>query len=247
MVDLVTWLIMLTLYVYPLPIKDRRSRRLAFPWMTLSLVLVNTLIHIYVYEIVSASQEETYILLLPYMEIPRLILHGEGLGALSVLTSGFLHGGWWHLASNMFFLWFFGRKVEDATGPVRFVLFYLFCLTTSSFLSVFSRSFLTLFTYDDMIPALGASGAIFGVMAAYLFLYGDQRILTLILPIPWPFWIPAWIYIARELLVNALLGELVQAGEIFVMVGVFAHLGGALGGLLFIYLFMHPEVFAGRR
>ena len=215
--------------------------------MTLSLVLVNTLIHIYVYKFAAASPQEAYSLLYPDMEVPWLILHGEGLSALTVLTSGFLHGGWWHLAGNMFFLWFFGRKGEDATGPGRFVLFYLFCLTTSSFLSVFSRNFLTIFPYGVMIPGLGASGAIFGVMAAYLFLYGDQRILTFILPVPWPFWIPAWIYIDRELLVNALLGEMVQAGEVFVTVGVFAHLGGALGGLLFIYLFMHPEVFAGRR
>lgn len=84
----------------------------------------------------------------------------------------------------MFFLWFFVREVEDATGPVRFVLFYLFCLTTSSFLSVFSRNFPTIFPYDEMIPGLGASRAICGVMAAYLFLYGDQRILTFILPVP---------------------------------------------------------------
>jgi membrane associated rhomboid family serine protease len=100
---------------------------------------------------------------------------------------------------------------------------------------------------EGMIPGLGASGAIFGIMAAYLFLYSDQRILTLILPVPWPFWIPVWIYIIRELLLNALVGQLVQEGALVVTVNVFAHLGGAAGGLLFIYFFLHPDVFARRR
>jgi membrane associated rhomboid family serine protease len=97
------------------------------------------------------------------------------------------------------------------------------------------------------IPGLGASGAIFGVMTAYLFLYHDERILTFILPIPWPFWLPVWVYIVRDLLLNALVAELVQTGAVFVTVNIFAHLGGAAGGLFFIYFFLHPEVFAQRR
>jgi membrane associated rhomboid family serine protease len=67
------------------------------------------------------------------------------------------------------------------------------------------------------------------------------------LPIPWPFWIPAWLYIVRELLLNALVGQLIQEGSLVVRVNVFAHLGGAGGGLLFIYFFLHPDVFAQRR
>jgi membrane associated rhomboid family serine protease len=84
-------------------------------------------------------------------------------------------------------------------------------------------------------------------MAAYLFLYSDQRILTLITPIPWLFWIPAWVYIIHQLLANALLGELIQEDVAVTTVNVFAHLGGAAGGLLFIYFFLHPEIFAQRR
>jgi membrane associated rhomboid family serine protease len=214
--------------------------------MTLSLVVINILIHILVVVATAGSDEASWVLLYPYMEVPRLILDGEGLGALSVLTSGFLHGGWWHLAGNMFILWFFGRKVEDATGSFRFALLYIFCLYTSALLSVISRGAFTS-PAEGMIPGLGASGAIFGIMAAYLFLYSEQRILTLILPIPWPFWIPAWLYIVRELLLNALVGQLIQEGSLVVRVNVFAHLGGAAGGLLFIYFFLHPDVFAQRR
>jgi membrane associated rhomboid family serine protease len=214
--------------------------------MTLGLVVTNILIHIFVAVAVGGSDKPDWVLLYPYMEVPRLILDGEGLGALSVLTSGFLHADWWHLGGNMFILWFFGRKVEDATGSFRFALLYLFCLYTSALLSVISRGAFSS-TAEGMIPGLGASGAIFGIMAAYLFLYSDQRILTLILPIPWPFWIPTWIYIVRELLLNALVGQLVQEGALVVRVNVFAHLGGAAGGLLFIYFFLHPDVFAQRR
>jgi membrane associated rhomboid family serine protease len=243
---LLVFLIFLLQLIYLLPIRDRRSRRLAFPWMTLSLVVINVLIYIFVEITASSSDEEAWVLLYPYLEVPRLILDGEGLGALSVLTSGFLHGGWWHLVGNMFLLWFFGRKVEDATGSFRFALLYIFCLYTSALLSVISRGGFAS-TTEGMIPSLGASGAIFGIMAAYLFLYSDQRILTLLLPIPWLFWIPAWIYIVRELLLNALVGQLVQEGSLVVTVNVFAHLGGAIGGVLFIYFFLHPDVFAQRR
>lgn len=247
--NLTIFLLILSQLIYLLPLKDRRSRRLSFPWVTATLVLSNTLIHLWVVVLASRRPEPleqaALYLLYPYMEVPRLILDGQGLGALSVLTSGFLHGGWGHLLGNMFILWFFGRKVEDATGPVRFALLYLLCIYTSALLSVIVRGGLS--GGQAAIPGLGASGAIFGIMAAYLFLYSDQRILTLILPVPWPFWIPVWVYIVRELFVNALVGELIQQDVLFISVNVFAHLGGAAGGLLFIYFFLHPEIFAQRR
>jgi membrane associated rhomboid family serine protease len=247
--SLLIFLLILSQLVFLLPLKDRRSRKLGFPWMTATLVIVNVLIHIgvtvFLYRQPDSYDEASWRLLYPYMEVPRLVLHGQGLGALSILTSGFLHGGWEHLLGNMFFLWFFGRKVEDSTGSVRFFLLYLLCLYTSALLSVLARSFFM--PKLDWIPGLGASGAIFGIMTAYLFLYADERILTLILPIPWPFWLPAWFFIVYNLLVNALLGQLIQEHVILVTVNVFAHLGGAAGGLFFIYFFLHPEVFAQRR
>ena len=247
--SLITFLLVLSQLVYLLPIKDRRSRSRGFPFVTLSLVILNTLIHLWVTLLISSQadsfEDVAWVMLYPYMEVPRLIIDGEGLGALSVLTSGFLHAGWMHLLGNMFLLWFFGRKVEDATGSLRFALLYLLCIFTSGLLSVTVRG--SLGGGQAAIPGLGASGAIFGIMAAYLFLYSDQRILTLILPIPWPFWLPAWVYILHQLVGNALLGQLIQDGEAFATVNVFAHLGGAAGGLLFIYFFLHPEIFAQRR
>lgn len=245
----IAFLLILSQLVFLLPIKDRRGRSRGFPFITVSLVILNTLIHLWVTLLISREsgsfEKVAWELLYPYMEVPRLVIDGEGLGALSVLTSGFLHAGWMHLLGNMFLLWFFGRKVEDATGSLRFALLYLLCIFTSGLLSVTARGSLS--ATQAAIPGLGASGAIFGIMAAYLFLYSDQRILTLILPIPWPFWLPAWVYILHQLLGNALLGQLIQEGEAFATVNVFAHLGGAAGGLLFIYFFLHPEIFAQRR
>ncbi len=250
--NLFYFLILLSGLFFLLPLKDRRSRNLGFPWMTATLVGLNTLIHIWVTYLMvqqpGSFEQVFWGLLYPYMEVPYLILRGEGLGAFSILTSGFLHSGWLHLLGNMFILWFFGRKVEDSTGPFRFLLFYLLCLYTSSLLSVVARGLFS--PAEGRIPGLGASGAIFGVMTAYLFLYSDERILTLVflvLPIPWVFWLPAWLYIVRDLLLNAVIAELVQTGAAFVTVNIFAHLGGAAGGLLFIYFFLHPDVFAQRR
>jgi membrane associated rhomboid family serine protease len=105
-------------------------------------------------------------------------------------------------------------------------------------------------------------------MGAYLFLYSDQKIYTLvstwlapaipivpgfcIIPLPIPIWIPAWVFIVYKLISDALLGQLVlelyKMGETLSLgVGIFAHMGGAIGGMLFIYLFMHPEIFAHQR
>jgi membrane associated rhomboid family serine protease len=250
MKQLVEILIIISSFFFLLPLKDRRVRRRGFPWMTLGLVILNVLIFIGVNLILwRYSDREAIIRLYPFLDVPKLILTGQGLGALSVLSSGFLHADIGHLFGNMFGLWFFGRKVEDATGPVRFIFLYLLCLFTSSIFDATTGLF-----RDPAflaIPGLGASGAIFGIMTAYLFLYSDERILTFIafwiIPIPIPLWIPAWIHIVQNLLINALMGELVQEGVIHTSIGVFAHLGGGIGGLLCIFLFLHPDVFAQRR
>ncbi|MCK6625406.1 MAG: rhomboid family intramembrane serine protease [Anaerolineae bacterium] len=237
-------------YFFLLPLKDRRHRKKGFPWMTLSLVILNVLIFIGVSLFLARyTEEDGFIKLYPFLEVPQLILDRQGLGVFSVLSSGFLHGGIAHLVGNMFALWFFGRKVEDATGPMRFLFLYLLCLFTSSIFDALTGIFRGQAALA--MPSLGASGAIFGIMTAYLFLYSGEQILTFIavwiIPIPVPLWIPAWVHIVQNLMVNALIGELVQEGLIKTNVGVFAHLGGGIGGLLCIFLFVHPDVLAQRR
>ena len=262
-------LIVASQLIFLLPIKDRRSRSRGFPWMTATIVGLNVVIHLWVtirvYWQPTPDDQPAWLALYPFMEVPQLILDGQGLGALSALTSTFLHGHLGHLLGNMFILWFFGRKVEDSTGPLRFTLFYLLSGLAASFSSVMIRGAIS--PDNAGIPGLGASGAIAGVMAAYLFLYSDQRILTLvslrlvpqitlpfgiILPLPIPLWLPAWVFILYTFLTDALWGQFVlelAKEEIAFPLGVnvFAHLGGAAGGFLFIYFFLHPEVLAQRR
>jgi len=254
--------------LFMFPLKDDRSRQAGFPWVTVSLIVINTVIHfgVTILMFYYPPEPDQPSFLYPYMEVPAHLLTGQGLGALSALTSFFLHGGFMHWFGNMVFLWFFGRKVEDVTGPLRFGLFYLLCGFSASLFSVLIRG--TLSPFGAMIPGLGASGAIAGVMGAYLFLYSEQRILTLfsiwlapvipipffncIIPLPLPIRLPAWVFLIYTFTKDALWAQLTveiieQQGQFFTGINVFAHLGGALAGVLFIYLFLHPEALVQRR
>jgi membrane associated rhomboid family serine protease len=263
---LILILVLLSQMIFLFPIKDNRSHYRNFSWMTIALIVVNTAIHIWVTLAVYLQPAQSgWAALYPFMEVPALILNRQGLGALSILTSGFLHANLSHLLGNMFVLWFFGRKVEDLIGPLRFGLFYFSCLLSSGLLSVVARGALS--PSEALIPGLGASGAITGVMGAYLFLYPGEKVLTLVsawlapvihllggcfIPLFIPIWLPSWVYIVYNLITNALLGEVIQEmvkelGFSPVGVNVFAHLGGGLGGLILIYFFLPPEVVADRR
>jgi membrane associated rhomboid family serine protease len=251
--------------IFLLPLQDRRERERGFPWMTLTMVVINILIHVglivafYWHHQTWPDEVSWVIALYPFMDVSSAKLNGEGLGALSSLTSFFLHANFFHLLGNMFVLWFFGRKVEDVTGPMRFCLFYLLCGFAASFVTVLASAALS--PIHARMPGLGASGAISGLMGAYLFLYSDERIRTLIsaaplgcclVAIPFTIWLPAWVYLVYSFLHDALVAQLiVELAKLDVPystgVGVFAHLGGALTGLVCIYFFVHPEVLARRR
>jgi membrane associated rhomboid family serine protease len=141
---------------------------------------------------------------------------------LPLLTSMFLHAGLAHLAGNMLFLWIFGDNVEDSFGHAAYLLFYLMCGVSSGLLHV-------LFNLTSPLPALGASGAISGVMGAYLVLYPNSRILTLVfiflVPIPAVFILGYWFFLQFVAGVSSL-GEVAQGG-----VAWWAHIGGFLLGL----------------
>jgi membrane associated rhomboid family serine protease len=107
---------------------------------------------------------------------------------ISPLSSMFMHGGWFHLLGNMWFLWVFGNNVEDSMGRVRFVVFYLLCGLGAAFAQILSNP-------SSPIPMVGASGAIGGVMGAYAFLYPHARVLMLLIlgifvtRATWPAWV----------------------------------------------------------
>jgi membrane associated rhomboid family serine protease len=161
----------------------------------------------------------------------------QGGGAVSNLTAMFLHGGFLHLLGNMLALWVFGRRVEDACGSIRFVAFYLLAGTMANVLFI-------LVQHNSDVPGVGASGAIFGLMGAYLLLYPGGRIRTLIIWII-PFWprIRAiWIvlYFVSIQIVPAIQ---ILTGEAEYSVNHWAHLGGFFSAV-FVLLFLRPEAYA---
>jgi len=237
--------------VFLLPIKDDRGRYRSFPFMTLGLVLLNTAIHAFFYYLLPqwiGGEEVWYVLMKQLMILPVDILAGEGLGALTMITSAFLHADWSHLIGNMLFLWFFGRKLEDVLGPSKFGLFYLVCVFISNTVSVLGSVALPL--TQGMIPGLGASGAVMGIVAAYLFLYPEQRIRTLVilvvLPIPFTIQMPVWVFIIYTVVGDIVRGWLQKEAEslgfIYSLVGSFAHLGGVMTGLTCLYFFLPAEL-----
>ncbi|HSF06103.1 MAG TPA: rhomboid family intramembrane serine protease [Methylomirabilota bacterium] len=176
---------------------------------------------------------------------------GEGLACLTdpgrqvshVVTSMFLHGSWMHLIGNMWFLWIFGNNIEDSMGHVRFVIFYLACGVAAALLQVVTNP-------ASVIPMVGASGAISGVMGAYLVLYPRVRVYTMV---PIGFFLtsialPAWtmlLYWIAIQVVGGLFGTL--AGGEGGGVAFWAHVGGFVAGLVLIKLFARQEDMAAHR
>ena len=167
---------------------------------------------------------------------PELILSQQGFGGITSITSNFLHGGFSHIFFNMWALRVFGRRVEDACGPWRFLAFYLFCGATSDIAFVIIHA-------DSDIPAIGASGAIYGVMAAYLLLYPEGRIRTLLLyPLPaWPrlraFWVVLFFLVTE---IPAALDVLLNDASY--STAHWGHLGGFFGAVTILF-FLRPEAF----
>jgi membrane associated rhomboid family serine protease len=169
---------------------------------------------------------------------------GEGLVCLTdpgrqlsnVVTSMFLHGGWMHLLGNMWFLWIFGNNIEDSMGHVRFVVFYLTCGVAAALAQV-------LVSPASGIPMVGASGAISGVMGAYLILYPRVRVFAIV-PIgfiPLSIALPAWTMLVYWAVLQALGGFTGLLSEERGGVAFFAHLGGFLAGVVLVKLLARPN------
>ena len=150
---------------------------------------------------------------------------------LSWLSFMFLHGGFWHLLGNMWFLYIFGDNVEDRLGPFRYLVFYLLCGITSGLSHL-------LFNLHSNIPTIGASGAIAGVMGAYLILHPHSKILTLIpiIIIPWFIEIPAFFFLGFWFILQFLSA----AGSHGNISGIawWAHIGGFVFGIVLLKIFL---------
>lgn len=162
---------------------------------------------------------------------------------LHVLTSMFLHGSWMHLIGNMWFLWLFGNNIEDSMTRSRFLVFYVICGLAAALLQVVADP-------DSIIPMVGASGAISGVMGGYLVLFPRVRVFTLV---PLGFFIttvalPAWVMLIYWMALQLLGGfsSLATAGE-GGGVAFWAHVGGFVAGVVLVKLFARPDYLMAHR
>lgn len=155
----------------------------------------------------------------------------------TIVTSMFLHGGWFHLLGNMWFLWVFGNNVEDAMGHLRFAAFYLLCGIAAALAQVTVEP-------GSPVPMVGASGAISGVMGAYAMLYPRVRIHTLVVLVILFFRVavPAWVMLGYWFLLQLLSTGMGQVGG----VAFWAHIGGFLAGVGLIFVFKDPQLLRRR-
>ncbi len=149
----------------------------------------------------------------------------------TLFTSMFLHGSWFHLIGNMWFLWVFGGNVEDRTGHLRFVVFYLICGLAAAALQMATNP-------RSPMPMVGASGAIGGVMGAYLIEFPHARVLTLLVLgfIIRTVWVPAWLMLGYWFLLQ-FIGGLPALGSDDAGVAFAAHIGGFIAGMVFVLVF----------
>ena len=156
---------------------------------------------------------------------------------LPFVTTMFLHGGWLHVIGNMWVLWIFGDNVEDRMGPLRFLAFYFGCGIAAGVIHVLTNP-------TSRVPAVGASGAIAGVMAAYFMLYPRARVLAMFPIIIFPifFEVPAWIYLGFWFLTQFFSGTLAIATRTPVSgIAWWAHIGGFATGILTFWVFLRPR------
>ena len=211
------------------------------PYVTVGIIVACTLV--YVLTLVGA-QRATYLLgVIPAVLTGRMSFE-EGTvhlpATVTVLTSMFMHGGFWHLAGNMLFLWIFGNNIEDAMGHVRFIIFYLLCGVAAAYAHVLPNA-------GSAAPMFGASGAISGVLGAYLLLYPRARVL---LGVPIGFLIvsigrcPAVWVLAAWFVMQLVFGgmSLLRPAGSEGGIAFGAHIGGFVAGLLLVTIFKRRAV-----
>jgi membrane associated rhomboid family serine protease len=207
-----------------------------FPALTVALILLN--VAVFAFELTlprsGLTLEGFYARagLVPYEVVNRIDVPPANLVPLwaTPFSSMFIHGGWLHLIFNMWFLWIFGNNVEDSMGRLRFLLFYLLCGLGAAAAQIVTQT-------DSLVPMIGASGAISGVLGAYIVLFPQARVLTVIpLFLLFPVvMLPAWALLIAWFALNLLQAATTIGAE--TGVAYFAHVGGFVTGLVLVWAF----------
>jgi membrane associated rhomboid family serine protease len=211
------------------PLYDENPTRIT-PYFTYGLIGMNILVFLHEISLSNLQLEQFFQL---YAVIPQELTINWSGEWTTLFTSQFLHGGWWHLISNMVYLWVFGNNIEDRLGHFKYLLFYLTCGAIAALCQWFIGMY-------SPIPSLGASGAISGVLGAYLIWFPQARITTLVFL---GFFIttiniPALVIIGIFFIQNLIAGfaSLQAAAKMSVETGgvaYWAHLGGFVVGSVF--------------
>jgi membrane associated rhomboid family serine protease len=220
-----------------IPLHDDNPTELT-PVVTITFIAACVLVFFYQTSLLPGPGE-TFVF--QYGAIPAVVFGQADLpaGAVAIpayatlITSMFLHGGWMHLIGNMLYLWVFGNNIEDVMGHARFIMFYLTC----GILAAFSHA---MTDPSSTIPMVGASGAISGVLGAYLLLFPRAHVLVLI-PGLGMTRVPAGIVLGMWFVMQLLSGGMSIANK-GGGVAFFAHIGGFVAGMALIGLFKRPEV-----
>lgn len=238
------------------PLYDDNTGRTTIPWVNYAFIAINILVFV-VLQRLGSDTSFTY----SFSTVPQEIMTGTdvvtpsriveyagqeirvpGLGPtwpsvyFTLLTSMFMHGGIAHIGGNMLFLWIFGDNIEDRLGHVRYAIFYLLCGLIASLAHVFTTAAFAGEQADMLVPSLGASGAISGVLGGYILLHPSRRVTVLLFRFltQVPAWVAIGIWFAFQLISGlGMLGEGSQQGG----VAYAAHIGGFIAGLVLIKFF----------
>ncbi len=204
------------------PIGDDNSARRTVPVVTYALILVNILVFF-----AELNGGDTFIQ--QWALVPRRFLANPSGDFPTLFSSMFMHAGWLHLLGNMLYLWIFGDNVEDSFGHLKFAIFYLVCGIAATFSQL-------AFSAGSNVPNLGASGAIAGVLGAYLVMFPRTRVNVLmgrgVIPMPALVVIGLWIVLQFISGIGSI-SNTAESGGVAYM----AHIGGFVAGFIMTFLF----------
>jgi rhomboid family protein len=211
------------------PIGDDNSQRKSFPIVTTAFIAINVVVFL-----LELSQGHAFIR--QWAFTPASFNAAPPEQAHTVFTAMFMHGGWLHLFGNMLYLWIFGDNIEDRLGRSRFIIFYLLAGIGATFAQFAVNPHST-------IPNLGASGAIAGVLGAYLVMFPKARVDVLLIRhvVAMPAWIVLGLWVALQLFSGV--GSIVNTTQTASTGGVayIAHVGGFIAGVILIFLIRAPR------
>ncbi len=222
-----------------IPLRDiNKLERIPFQFVTVTLIVLCVLTYLYQW-LAPASENQSDALVLSFAMIPAVLTGGVALPAkldavpawATLITYTFLHGGFLHLLGNMLFLWVFGDNVEDQLGHIRFIIFYFACGAIAALCHL-------VLDPSSVAPLIGASGAISGVMGAYLVLHPKTRVWVLLfwrIPLPLPAWLVLGFWICFQVYMAMTVSS--APGADGSSVAWLAHIGGFFAGILLILPF----------